>query len=226
MDSQARKAIFERQGWHLLALALLLAGVAWASGRAGLVAGTCLGVGARTWFWMAVACAVAHEGYAWFGWRTQLHLQLWTRAFGRRGFPLFAAGFAAVAGARALAVLPLAWANRGTLPGVATAWHALALVPLVPGLYLAWSVFRHFGWRRAVGIDHFDASYRTRPFVKQGIYRFTDHGMYLYGFGLLWAVALLAASQAALAAALFNHLYVAVQYWTIEAPDLKRIYGK
>lgn len=226
MDRQVAARIFERQGWHAVALAVLVAGVAWASGRAGVRAGAWLGMGSVTWLWMAVACAAAHEGYAWFGWRTQLHLQLWTRLFGPRAFPVFAAGFMAVAGARLFALVPLALANRGTLPGSSLLWQALAVVPLVPGLYLAWSVFRYFGLKRAMGIDHFDARYRRVPLVKQGIYRFTNHGMYVYGFGLVWALALLCASQAALVAALFNHLYVGVQYWAIEAPDLKRIYGK
>jgi protein-S-isoprenylcysteine O-methyltransferase Ste14 len=226
MDSRVRKAIFERQAWHLAALAPLLAGVAWAHGMEGVQTGSLFGIGSGTWLWIAVACAVAHEGYAWFGWRTQLHLNLWTRTFGRRAFSIFAAGFMAVAGARILALLPLALANRGTLPGAVILWRALALAALVPALYLVWSVFRYFGWRRAVGIDHFDASYRTVPLVKQGIYRYTNHGMYLYGFLLTWAVALAFASPAALVAALFNHLYVAVQYWAIEAPDLKHIYGK
>jgi hypothetical protein len=132
----------------------------------------------------------------------------------------------AVAGARVLFVVPLALANRGTLPGNPLGWQILAVVPLVPGLYLVWSVFRYFGLKRAVGIDHFDERYRSVPLVKQGIYRFTDHGMYVYGFGLLWALALLSTSQAALVAALFNHLYVAVQGWAIEAPDREWIYGK
>ena len=218
--------IFERQGAHALALGILLAGVAWTQGWAGVRAGSWLGIGSGAWLWIATGCAVAHEVYAWFGWRTQLHLNLWTRVLGPRAFSIFAAGFVAVAGARVFSVVPLALANRGTLPGNPLGWHALALVPLVPGLYLVWSVFRYFGLKRAVGIDHFDARYRSVPRVKQGIYRFTDHGMYLYGFGLLWALALLSTSQAALVAALFNHLYVAVQGWAIEAPDLKRIYGK
>jgi protein-S-isoprenylcysteine O-methyltransferase Ste14 len=131
-----------------------------------------------------------------------------------------------LAWARVLSVLPLAIANRGTLPGNALLWRALAVVALVPSLYLVWSVFRYFGLRRAVGIDHFDDGYRSRPFVKQGIYRYTANGMYVYGFLLLWAVALAFASQAALVAALFHHLYVGVQYWTIEAPDRMHIYGK
>ena len=225
-DRAAWGRIFERQGVHAVALVALLAGVAWTQGLAGVRAGAWLGIGSGTWLWIAVGCAVAHEVYAWLGWRTQLHLKLWTRVFGPREFPIFAAGFVAVAGARGLAMLPLALANRGTLPGNPLGWQALALVPLVPGLYLVWSVFRYFGLKRAVGIDHFDERYRTVPLVKQGIYRFTDHGMYVYGFGLLWALALGCTSQAALVAALFNHLYVAVQGWAIEAPDRKQIYGK
>lgn len=53
---------------------------------------------------------------------------------------------------------------------------------LVPALYAAYSVQRYFGMVWAAGADHFDPSYREMPLVKQGIFRFTDNGMYFYAF--------------------------------------------
>ena len=79
---------------------------------------------------------------------------------------------------------------------------------------------------RAFGIDHFDASYRTRPFVRQGIFRFTSNGMYIFGFFILWVPGLWFASVAALCVALFSHLYIWVHYFSTELPDIRRIYGE
>ena len=76
-----------------------------------------------------------------------------------------------------------------------------------------------------MGIDHFDPSFRTKPFVRQGIFRFTSNGMYVYGFFMLWVPGLWWASTAALAAAAFNHAYIWVHYCATELPDIRRIYG-
>ena len=91
----------------------------------------------------------------------------------------------------------------------------IAVVLLLPALYLFYSVRTYFGFKRAYGIDHFDASYRNMPFVKQGIFRFTSNAMYTFGFFLLWVPGFLFLSQAALLAALFNHSqfdYLSAQY--------------
>jgi hypothetical protein len=87
-------------------------------------------------------------------------------------------------------------------------------------------VKRYFGLTRAFGIDHFDAFYRSLPFVRKGIFRFTRNGMYVYGFLILWVPALWFASLAALSVALFNHLYIWVHYFATELPDIRRIYGQ
>jgi len=78
---------------------------------------------------------------------------------------------------------------------------------------------------RALGIDHFDPAWRSAPFVRQGIFRFTRNGMYVYGFLLMWVPGLWWGSAAALAVALFNHLYIWVHYYATELPDMARIYG-
>jgi hypothetical protein len=62
------------------------------------------------------------------------------------------------------------------------------------------------------------------PFVKKGIFRFTGNGMYTFGFLLLWVPGLWFGSFAALFAALFNHLYIWVHYFSTELPDIRRIY--
>ena len=91
---------------------------------------------------------------------------------------------------------------------------------------LAYSVTRYFTYRRAVGIDHFDPSYRNEPLVRHGIFRFTPNAMYTFGLLILWVPGLLAASAAALLAALFSHVYIWVHYFCTERPDMHHIYAK
>ena len=89
---------------------------------------------------------------------------------------------------------------------------------------MLYSVRTYFGFKRAYGIDHFDESYRQRPFVREGIFRFTANAMYTYGFLILWVPGLIFSSKAALIAAGFNHLYIWVHYYTTELPDIRFIY--
>ena len=89
-----------------------------------------------------------------------------------------------------------------------------------------YSVLRYFGMDRAYGIDHFDPSYREKSFVKQGMFKYSDNAMYKFGFLILWSIALIFLSQAALIAAAFNHLYIWVHFYFTELPDIQHIYGK
>jgi len=77
-----------------------------------------------------------------------------------------------------------------------------------------------------MGIDHFyPEKYKNETFVKKGIFRYTDNGMYIFGFFILWIPGILLQSKAALLAALFNHIYIWVHYYFTELPDIKEIYS-
>ena len=89
-----------------------------------------------------------------------------------------------------------------------------------------YSVVHYFGMDRAYGIDHFDPAYRDKPFVKQGMFKYTDNAMYKFGFLILWSIALFTLSKAALLAAAFNHLYIWVHFYFTELPDIRQIYGE
>ena len=218
--------IFERQWLHALLLGALLVGLVLVSSVEGFLAGELWGVSTRVWFWVAVSLAVVHQVFVWFCWRTELHATLLSRSFGETGFILYAIGFSILGIARTVVVFILAVANRDTLEVNTTVTRILAVILLIPAIYLFYSVKRYFGFERAFGIDHFDVSYRTRPFVRQGIFRFTSNGMYIFGFLILWAPGLWFASVAALCVALFNHLYIWVHYFSTELPDIRRIYGE
>jgi hypothetical protein len=218
--------IFEKQWLHATVLAALLVGVVLASRLDSVRSGHLWGIGTPVWLWLSVAIPNVHQVWVWFCWRTQLHRSWLTRVFGGLGFHLYAAGFSILGIARVVVVFILAITNRDALAVNLMPLRTLAIVAVIPTVYLFYSTVRYFGFKRALGIDHFDPSYRSMPFVRKGIFRFTSNGMYTYGFLLLWIPALWYASPAALCAALFNHLYVWVHYYATELPDMKRIYGE
>lgn len=218
--------IFKRQGIHVLLLAVLLAGLFFLTKHGGMQAGALWGVPTPVWFWLAVIMAISHQVYVWFCWRMQLVHSRLTRTMGKYAFPIYAAGFTILGIARVAVVFCLAISNQNTLPLDTLLLKILPLISLVPALYLFYSVKRFFGFKRALGIDHFDPSYRSVPFVREGIFRFSGNAMYVYGFFLLWVPAFWYASLAAVAIAAFNHIYIWVHYYTTELPDIRYIYDE
>ncbi len=224
-DRSTTTAVFEKQWLHALALAALLYGADRLARANGMLSGEAWGIGAATWFRWALAIAAAHQILVWFCWRSELHLGWLSRAFGRRGFVLYAVAFSILGISRVAMVYILAFANRDAVALPITGRRVVALLLLVPAVYLFYSVRKYFGFRRAFGIDHFDRSARSLPMVRQGIFRYTRNGMYVFGFLILWVPGIWLASPAALVVALFNHLYIWVHYFATERPDMRRIYG-
>ncbi len=216
--------MFERQGLHALALAVLLAALHGLLGSNAL-RGQYLQLTTPAWLATAIAVAVVHQCYVWFVWRAELYHHWISAAFGRRAFSLYASLFSVLLISRLLVIIALALANRDTLPVAKGVSWIVAAVLLVPVLYLFDSVRRHFTFRRAFGVDHFDPAYCRLPLVREGIFRLTPNAMYVFGFLTLWIPGLLLRSQAALWAALFSHLYIWVHYYTTELPDMRRLYG-
>jgi len=217
--------MFKGQALHYILLAVLLASIV-AVADADVLAGQFLGLPSSTWLVIAITVPILHQTYVWLVWRSELYYAWISRTFGQpAGFRYYAVGFAILFVSRLLTIIALAVANRDSLNFNPILAQVLALGLLLPTLYLFYSVVRYFGVKRAFGIDHFDARYRSVPFVKEGIFRFTDNGMYVFGFLVLWIPGLLWLSQAALLAALFNHLYIWVHYYCTELPDIRQIYG-
>ncbi len=218
------KLVFEKQILHYSLLIVLLGGILTVSQTEGFLAGQFLGISTSLWFYLAMASAILHQVYVWFCWRTQLHYSLLTKLFKQNGFVYYSAGFAFLATIRILLVVGLAISNQNSLHVNQLLLYFLAGIIAIPVLYLLYSVKKYFTFRRALGIDHFDPSYRNKPLVREGIFRFTRNGMYIFGLLIIWIPGLLYASQAALLAALFNHVYIWVHYYATEKPDMKRIY--
>jgi hypothetical protein len=219
-------SIVEGQWLHALGLIVLLSGCAWAAQWPQLQQGELWGLRAIDWYWIAILTAVAHQVYVWLCWRIELHHQGLTALLGAAAFPVFACGFAALGIARVVLMFLLGYANQASLALAPLVMGVAAVVALVPALFLFYSVARYFTFARAFGADHFDPAFRTMPFERRGIFRFTPNGMYVFGFLLLWVPGLWWASAGALAAALFNHLYIWVHYYATERPDMAHIYGE
>jgi len=219
--------IFERQWLHVLLLGLMLVG-AWFAARSCpcVQRGQMCGISSWTWFWLAIEIAIVHQVFVWFCWRTELHFGLMSRVFGRMAFGLYAAGFAILFLGRFVAILILAFVTRDSIVFSTLAVKTLAVACLIPSVFLGYSVMRYFGILRAFGADHFDASYRDLPMERRGIFRLTPNAMYIFGFFALYIPGLWFASRPAIAAAVFSHLYIWVHYFTVELPDMRRIYGE
>lgn len=220
------KEVFRHQKWNLISIiffiALLQLLVFYSDT---MILGNLWGVETIVWFWVAVSIPIIHQTYVWLVWRLELYKSTFTSRFGlKRAFNVYSIGFTILFFGRVAAILILAISSRNTFPIYPFAAYLLVAVitPLI--IYLAYSVIKYFTLARAFGIDHFDKNYKV-PYVKQGIFRFTNNGMYIYGLMILYLPGLLLFSKAALLVALFNHLYIWIHYYCTEQPDMKVIYG-
>lgn len=218
--------LFEGQLVHALCLIVLLALVVWATAIGDALSGSLFSVSTTGWLILFLADTIAHQIYVWLCWRLELHGNRLTRSLGstERAFELYARGFALLFGARFVLITLLAISNRGSLPISPGTGYLIALVLAVPSVYLFYSVHTYFGFRRAFGIDHFDANARNWPLVRDGIFRFTPNAMYVFGIGALWIPGFALQSATALIGAAFSHAYIWVHYLTVERPDMRRIY--
>lgn len=212
--AKAPPGIWKGQGLHAASLIPLLA-VAWA-------VWSYLGEPFPAGFWIAVSMPILHQVFVWMTWRLELRSSATSRNIGFRGY---VACFFLLFGGRFLSLFALAWMDRGSLhlqilPRILVTGILAGL-----GLYAMYSVMRFFGMARAAGADHFDPRYRTMPLVREGIFRFTSNGMYLYAFLLFWAIAVGCDSSAALTVAAFSHAYIWVHFHATEKPDMDFLYS-
>lgn len=218
--------IFERQLWHYLLLPVLLAGLVIISRVEGFLTGQFIGVSTGEWFFVGIVIPIVHQFYVWICWRTQLHYSLITRLLGRSGFTYYSIIFLILMISRFVLIFFLAMSNKNSLDANPILLYGLSIIFGFLVLYVLYFIARFFTFRRALGIDHFDPSYRSAELVKEGIFRFADNAMYTFGLLILWIPGLLFSSKAALAVALFSHVYIWVHYYCTEKPDMRKIYGK
>ncbi len=206
--------IWTGQGLHAVSLLALLAAIS--------VTWSYLGEPFPSFFWIAVSFPVVHQVFVWVAWRLELRSSTTSKIIGLRGYVIF---FFLLFCGRFVSLFALAWVDGGSLHLAIIPRILITGILAVLGIYAMYSVSRYFGFARAAGADHFDPKYRDMPFVKQGIFRFTSNGMYLYAFLLFWAIAVGFNSLAALAVAAFSHAYIWVHFYSTEQPDIRYIYA-
>jgi len=217
--------MFEKQGQHYLLLVVLLTGVYFLA-TGDLLTGQLWGIGTQTWLWIAVATPVLHQIVVALLWRAELYQHKMTDWFDEMAFPVYKAIFTILFVGRPVTLILLGISNANTLDINPIFAYVLAFILFIPFAYTIYSVVRYFGINRAYGEDHFKpAEYKNKSFVKQGMFKYTDNAMYKFGFLIVWVIALVSLSKAALLAAAFNHLYIWVHFYFTELPDIRHIYG-
>ena len=218
--------ILKHQEWHILVLGgLLFFLYSYLETDQTVLNGELWGISTLTWANFAIWAPVVHQCYVLVCWRSELHYRGLSKLFGKNGFNVYKTGFSILGLSRPVLIILLAISGRMTLDIDPTFSYVLSTVFLIPAVYLFYSVKKYFGFDRAFGIDHFyPEDYRLKPFVDQGIFKYTRNGMYTFGFFLVWVPGFLLQSKAALSIALFSHLYIWVHYYFTERPDMKIIY--
>jgi len=213
LASRSAPTFLTGQATHLigLSLLLLLTWIAWqfVDNPSGVL------------FLIAIAFPIMHQIFVWITWRLKLRPLSTLAAL---TFPVYLVIFFVLFAGRFVSLLTLAWVDRGSLQLPIILQVILTVFFTVPGVYAMYSVWRYFGFGRAAGADHFDPRYRGMPLVRQGIFRFTNNGMYLYTFFLFWAIAFAFNSLAATIVAGFSHAYIWVHYYATEKPDMEYLY--
>ena len=78
---------------------------------------------------------------------------------------------------------------------------------------------------RATGIDHFDPSYKDKPFERRGIFKWTPNAMYVFTIPIFFGFAISAGSKAMFAFAVYTYIGIWLHYFCTEKEDFKVIYG-
>jgi hypothetical protein len=218
--------MFEKQIQHYLLLTLLLVCVYFLA-TGDVLSGQLWGISTQAWLWIAVATPVLHQIVVALLWRAELYHHKMTEWFGERAFSVFKLIFTVLFIGRPITLILLGVSNLNTLTLNSVLAYGLACLLFLPFAYTMYSVFHYFGIDRAYGEDHFRPTvYKNRPFIKQGMFKYTDNAMYKFGFLILWVIALVFLSKAALLVAAFSHLYIWVHFYFTELPDIKHIYGE
>ena len=173
-------------------------------------------------FWIAISIPILHQVFVWLAWRLELQSSTTSNAIGFHGYVVY---FFLLFSARFVSLFVLAWLDSGSLKLHIVPLSIVTTILTLTGLYAIYSVKRYFGMVRASGADHFEQRYRQLPMVKEGIFRFTNNGMYIYAFLLFWAIAIGFNSKAAVIVAAFSHAYIWIHFYATEKPDMEYLYN-
>lgn len=219
------KFIFEGQLQHILLLLILVSGTIYLT-KPVLGDGYWLGISDRNWLYAVITLSILHQVSGWFVFRFQLVYALFSRWFGKHDLLAWGILFFPMLVLRLLLTLAVGIADFGSMENFRSLQILLAGVLTIPFGYTVWSIGRYLGVKRALGGDHFRELYCEMPLVKEGAFRYSANAIYAAGFLIFWIIALVTGSWVAMAAALFQHVYIWVHMIYTEAPDMRIIYGK
>jgi len=182
---------------------------------------TFLGIGAKNWFLFSMMTPLLHQGYVWLCWRSELCWKTISRTIGFKGYVLI---FFIISILRLFSV-GLCFVDYGTwfTPGW-IAWSISVLI-FIPFIYTIYSIKKYFGFMRATGIDHFDTSYKDKPFEKRGIFKWSSNAMYTFAIAIFFSFAISAGSKAMFVFAVYTYIGIWLHYFCTEKEDFKVIYG-
>jgi hypothetical protein len=223
-EARSIRYFFHGQLLHLISCLILLP-LAWSFAAPAMTGTTWLGIRDNEWFWLATGIPTLHQVIVWIVFRLQLGWAALSRAFGSADLMIWRIIFFPFMVARLAALAGLAVSTRQSLLLPDVIALPLAIILLIPAIYTLWSVYRYFGFTRAIGGDHFRTRYREMPLEERGAFGYSSNAMYAFAFLLLWSVALFADSQAALSAAIFQHAFVWGHYYGTEKPDMEIIFN-
>ena len=225
LGGDGKGTVLQHQGYHLLGYVVLGGILAYA-----MQAGS--GLHGRAWGLSTaelVAASWVLAGIFQFGgalvWRLELYHGAIQKWFGRAGFIAFGTVFPVVGITRMLLVIPIAQSTRDGMTLHPALFWTLILVPMPLILWACHSVLAYFSFRRAIGADHFDPSYRNRTLETRGIFKYIRNPMYAVILLLIYHPGLFFESWFGLLAAACHHSLVWLHYFCTEKPDLREIYG-
>jgi hypothetical protein len=173
---------------------------------------------------LAVLSSLAHQLWAAFFWRVQLHSELF-RGAETPAFAVYRVGFVLLSLLRVASIVLVSFLDQESLALSAASRLGGAALLVALSAYGMYSVIRYFGVNRAFGSDHFFPEVRDLGFVRQGIFRFTSNGMYSVTFLFIYIAPVLLESRVGMGIALFHHMHLWVHYFCTERIDLDVMYG-
>ena len=180
------------------------------------------GIGAKSWFLFSMLTPLLHQGYVWLCWRSELCWKTISRTIGFKPYAVIMI----IIGILRLSGIGLSFADYGSwfTPGWIV-WSISVLI-FIPFVYTMYSVKKYFGFMRATGIDHFDPTYKDKPFERRGIFKWSSNAMYTFAIPVFFGFAFSSGSKAMFVFATYSVIGVWLHYFCTEKEDIKVIYGK
>jgi len=165
-----------------------------------------LGISAKSWFLFSMLTPLLHQGYVWLCWRSEL---CWKTISQTIGFKPYAV-IMIIIGILRLSGIGLSFADYGSwfTPGW-IAWSISVLI-FILFIYTIYSIKKYFGFMRATGIDHFDPSYKDKPFERRGIFKWSSNAMYTFAIPVFFGFAFSSGSKAMFIFAAYSFIGVMV----------------